>query len=89
MIFAGNRGSLHPASDSATLLYGALKTPIQRSPHPSDSRFFCALRFLPGAWLIQYRFAGNTSRRLYAVFKAPGAHHWVGRQPVDTTRRRL
>jgi hypothetical protein len=27
-----------------------LETPSKRSPHPSALRFFCALRFLPGAW---------------------------------------
>jgi hypothetical protein len=28
-----------------TSVRGALKTPCKRPPHPSDSRFFCALRF--------------------------------------------
>ena len=36
---------LHPASGGAMLLLWRLKTPYERSPLPSDSRFFCALRF--------------------------------------------
>ena len=63
-------------------LYGALKTPIQRPPLPSDSRFFCALRFLPGAWLIQYRFVREYVTPSVCGFKAPGAHHWMRRQPL-------
>ena len=63
--------------------HGALKTPHERSPLPSDSRFFCALRFLSGAWLIQYRFVREYVTPSHGGFKAPGAHHWVGVNPVE------
>jgi hypothetical protein len=46
-----------------------VETPHERSPLPSDLRFFCTIRFCRVCDLIQDPLGGNTSRRLMAVLR--------------------
>jgi hypothetical protein len=48
-----------------------VETPHERSPLPSDLRFFCTIRFCRVRDLIQDPLGGNTSRRLMAVLQHP------------------